>query len=76
MFGYSGDRASFITRDSAGYRLRLAVGELDLLAFRQLVAQARESADANQGCAFYERAMRLWRGSPGVRETCRDGGPA
>ncbi|HEX8007032.1 MAG TPA: BTAD domain-containing putative transcriptional regulator, partial [Trebonia sp.] len=64
MFGYSGDRESFITRDGAGYRLRLAADRLDLLAFRQSAARARETADAGQACVLYERAMRLWRGSP------------
>jgi DNA-binding SARP family transcriptional activator len=64
MFGHSGDREGFITRDGAGYRLRLAADRLDLLAFRQFATQARESADANQACVLYERAMRLWRGSP------------
>jgi DNA-binding SARP family transcriptional activator/tetratricopeptide (TPR) repeat protein/DNA-binding XRE family transcriptional regulator len=55
---------SCISRDGAGYRLRLDADGLDLLAFRQLVTQAREAPDDSQACHLFERAMRLWRGCP------------
>ncbi len=55
--------------DSAGgaYRLRLAGTEADLLAFRELAAQAtaaRARGDDAAAVEDYERAVSLWRGEP------------
>jgi len=44
---------SRLTRDGPGYRLHVAEDELDLLAFRRLVAAER-----------HEQALELWRGEP------------
>ncbi|HEV2348071.1 MAG TPA: BTAD domain-containing putative transcriptional regulator [Actinocrinis sp.] len=49
------------------YTLRLAQDELDLLAFRRLVADARGAearGDAAAASLSYEKAMALWRGEP------------
>jgi DNA-binding SARP family transcriptional activator len=55
--------------DSAGraYRLSLSAQELDLLAFRELAAQAaaaQASGDVLTAAEFYGHAIRLWRGDP------------
>ncbi len=49
------------------YRLDCAAGQLDLLAFWQLVDRARAArlaGDATAACGLYESALRLWRGDP------------
>jgi DNA-binding SARP family transcriptional activator/transcriptional regulator with XRE-family HTH domain len=49
------------------YRLQCAAGELDLLAFWQLVDRARAAGvagDTTAACGLYESALRLWRGDP------------
>lgn len=64
LLGDARGRESCISRDGAGYRLHLPAHGLDLLAFREYVARARESMDDGRACALLERAMRLWRGDP------------
>lgn len=55
---------SLLTRDSAGYRMRVTAENLDTLAFAQLVRQARNEATAQAACDSYEQALALWRGDP------------
>ena len=55
--------------DSVGgaYRLNLSARELDLLAFRELAAQAataRAAGDDMTAVELYRRAVSLWRGEP------------
>lgn len=62
LFKADGDGEIPLSRDGSGYRLRLAPGQLDLLAFRQLAESARHHENANEACDLYQRAMLLWRG--------------
>jgi DNA-binding SARP family transcriptional activator/transcriptional regulator with XRE-family HTH domain len=53
--------------DGACYRLDVTRDQLDLLAFEDLSARARDlAADGNPGaaCLIYETALNLWRGDP------------
>lgn len=59
-----GDREPCISHDGGGYQLRLGADEVDFLAFRKIVNQARTAPEDVQACALFERAMRLWRGDP------------
>jgi DNA-binding SARP family transcriptional activator len=66
-FADGGTRQRCLVRDGRGYRLRVAPEELDLLAFRQLAARARQeraAGAAEAACAGYEGALGLWRGDP------------
>jgi DNA-binding SARP family transcriptional activator/tetratricopeptide (TPR) repeat protein len=56
--------AEALVRDSSGYRLRLAAGQLDVQAFRHLVSQARRAAAPEEACRLYQEAVALWRGDP------------
>jgi DNA-binding SARP family transcriptional activator/DNA-binding XRE family transcriptional regulator len=50
-----------------GYKLSAAVGELDLLVFRELAAQAgiaEAAGDRVTACDLFEQALGLWRGDP------------
>jgi DNA-binding SARP family transcriptional activator len=51
------------TRDSA-YRLQIDPGELDLVRFEQLLADARETDSAERRASQLGQALALWRGSP------------
>jgi DNA-binding SARP family transcriptional activator/transcriptional regulator with XRE-family HTH domain len=51
----------------ASYRLDLTVGELDFLAFRDLVDRARAArlrGHAAAACGFFAEALGLWQGEP------------
>src|SRR5215470_2153066 len=66
---------------SAGtsYRLRVAAGQLDLLAFGQLIGHARAAAAAGEpgaACDGYEQALGLWRGEPAADVDALRGHPA
>ncbi len=56
-----------IVSAGGGYRLQLSSSQLDLLAFRDLVAMAEASRTAGNdltACDLYERALELRRGDP------------
>jgi DNA-binding SARP family transcriptional activator/tetratricopeptide (TPR) repeat protein len=58
---------SLLTRDRAGYRLAAGTDQLDLQAFRGLIAAAqltRNGGDAREACESYDRALGLVRGDP------------
>jgi DNA-binding SARP family transcriptional activator/tetratricopeptide (TPR) repeat protein len=58
---------SMLTRDRAGYRLAAGTDQLDLLAFRDLIAAAqlaRNGGNAREACESYDRALGLVRGDP------------
>lgn len=60
--------AGVLFREACGYRLRVAVGQLDLITFRDLAAQARQAAATGsvvEACRLYGQAVALWRGEPG-----------
>lgn len=64
--GPGGDGGLLVAAGS-GYRLQLSGEQLDLIAFMQLCARAREAARAGQpeaACALYEEALDLWEGEP------------
>jgi DNA-binding SARP family transcriptional activator/DNA-binding XRE family transcriptional regulator len=51
----------------SGYRLNVTARQLDLIRFRELAAEARSAASAEDLLARYtalERAVQLWRGDP------------
>ena len=56
--------AGVLLREAAGYRLQVTEDELDLLAFRKAVRDARSAAEPEAACASYARAFALWRGEP------------
>ena len=61
------------------YRLRATTDQLDLLAFRQLAADARAAAAAGEpgaACDAYEQALGLWRGEPAADVDALRGQPA
>jgi DNA-binding SARP family transcriptional activator len=61
------DGTQVLVRDGAGYRLNVTAAELDLLAYRALVASAdaaQAAGDAAAAAGMYERAFGLWRGEP------------
>jgi DNA-binding SARP family transcriptional activator len=60
-------RTGLLSSDGDRYRLHVTAGQLDLLSFRRLLADARKaraigSKDAARSA--YERALDLWRGEP------------
>ncbi|MFG2042325.1 BTAD domain-containing putative transcriptional regulator [Dactylosporangium sp. NPDC048998] len=57
-----------LARSSGGYRLDLDDAELDLLAFRRHVAEARSAAehDPHSALASVVQALRMWRGPVAV----------
>jgi DNA-binding SARP family transcriptional activator/tetratricopeptide (TPR) repeat protein/DNA-binding XRE family transcriptional regulator len=61
------DNAGVLVSSGAGYRLHVSAGQLDLLEFRRLCADARASraaGDVAAACRLYEQALRLWDGAP------------
>jgi DNA-binding SARP family transcriptional activator/DNA-binding XRE family transcriptional regulator len=61
------DGRALIDSSGGAYRLRLTADEADLLAFRELSAQAamsRAGGDDVMAAELYERAISLWRGEP------------
>ncbi|MFG1607721.1 BTAD domain-containing putative transcriptional regulator [Actinoplanes sp. NPDC049265] len=62
---------SYLLRDGAEYRIRLA-GGLDLLRFRELTAKAR-AADDDEAVDLFMQAVRLWQDRCGGE--LRTGGP-
>ncbi|MCM4082310.1 AfsR/SARP family transcriptional regulator [Paractinoplanes hotanensis] len=53
---------SLLTRVGTGYRLTVRPATLDLLAFRDLVTQARRHPDKHTALERYLHALSLWRG--------------
>ena len=56
-----------LTSDGLGYQLSVTAGELDLLAFRDLVDRAGaalSSGNARTACELLDAALGLWRGEP------------
>ncbi len=63
----AGEAAARLVTTSAGYRLRVAPGELDAERFERLVGEAEQLAGAERWQAAAERlrqALQLWRGDP------------
>jgi DNA-binding SARP family transcriptional activator/tetratricopeptide (TPR) repeat protein/DNA-binding XRE family transcriptional regulator len=61
------DAAVSVTATHGGYQLDVTEDQLDLLAFRQKVAHARQlrgAGDAVSACVLFAEAMRLWRADP------------
>jgi DNA-binding SARP family transcriptional activator/DNA-binding XRE family transcriptional regulator len=61
------DGNGLLVSAGSSYRLRVAAGQLDLLAFWQLVERARavrSAGDATAACGLYESALKLWHGEP------------
>jgi DNA-binding SARP family transcriptional activator/DNA-binding XRE family transcriptional regulator len=61
------DRAGLLVSTGTSYRLQATPGELDLVAFRQVVDRARAARAAGSAaaaCDLYDEALRLWRGDP------------
>ena len=61
------DPGALLVSVSTGYRLQATADQLDVLAFEQLVADARAACyedDWPGACETYERALGLWRGEP------------
>ena len=61
------DPAGLLACVPGGYRLRVSVAQLDLLAFGDLVRRARaagNAGDAGAACGQYEQALGLWRDDP------------
>ncbi|MEN3356946.1 MAG: hypothetical protein V7637_928 [Mycobacteriales bacterium] len=59
--------ASRLTAVAGGYQLTVDAAELDMLAFRDALAAARQAGAAGDlaaAAAAYERAIELWRGDP------------
>jgi DNA-binding SARP family transcriptional activator/pimeloyl-ACP methyl ester carboxylesterase len=56
--------ADRIGTHSAGYRLRVDAGELDMHRFEALLAQARQQGDPEQRRMELREALELWRGEP------------
>jgi DNA-binding SARP family transcriptional activator len=56
-------RGTRLALAGAGYQLNVGPDELDLLAFRRLIAEARASTgDPAHACQVYEQALNLWQG--------------
>lgn len=60
----SGAPGSGITRGRGGYVLRVDAETVDLHLFRRLLGQAREAVEGRRALDLYDRALRLWRGTP------------
>jgi predicted ATPase/DNA-binding SARP family transcriptional activator len=58
-----GDGVS-ITHDAGGYVLKTDPLTVDLHRFRQLVSEARASAEPDDATTLFNRALDLWRGEP------------
>jgi DNA-binding SARP family transcriptional activator/tetratricopeptide (TPR) repeat protein len=58
--------SAVLVSTGTSYRLDVGPGELDLLAFQQLAAQARRAApgDPAAACRQFEQALELWEGEP------------
>ncbi|MDT0303594.1 BTAD domain-containing putative transcriptional regulator [Streptomonospora wellingtoniae] len=59
--------ARMLAAGPAGYRLAVTEDQLDLLAFRRVVARARQERDVGalaKACALFRYASELWRGEP------------
>lgn len=75
-----GDRHEWLPASkSATYQIRLTADELDVLAFRDLIARAREAVstgDLGQACDAYEQGLLMWRGEPLADVDALQGDPA
>jgi DNA-binding SARP family transcriptional activator/tetratricopeptide (TPR) repeat protein/transcriptional regulator with XRE-family HTH domain len=61
------DGNGLLVSAGSSYRLQVAAGQLDLLAFWQLIERARavrSAGDATAACGLYESALKLWHGEP------------
>jgi DNA-binding SARP family transcriptional activator/DNA-binding XRE family transcriptional regulator len=61
------DGNGLLVSAGSSYRLRVAAGQLDLIAFWQLIERARavrSAGDATAACGLYESALKLWHGEP------------
>jgi WD40 repeat protein/DNA-binding SARP family transcriptional activator/DNA-binding XRE family transcriptional regulator len=73
------DPQGLLVSAGTSYRLHVTADQLDLLAFRQLAADARAAAAAGEpgaACGAYEQALRLWRGEPAADVDALRGHPA
>jgi DNA-binding SARP family transcriptional activator len=73
------DPHGLLVSSGTSYRLRVTTDQLDLLAFRQLAADARAAAAAGEpgaACDAYEQALGLWRGEPAADVDALRGQPA
>ncbi|GLY49818.1 BTAD domain-containing putative transcriptional regulator [Lentzea sp. NBRC 102530] len=59
-----GDSRELIRTTPGGYRLSVEPGAVDLVAFRRMVATARNTADLAARAALLRDADALWRGTP------------
>lgn len=62
VFVRHGFAASTVQAVSGGYRITVGDDDLDLLAFRRLLAQAAGAQDAEQELAVLRQAVALWQG--------------
>jgi DNA-binding SARP family transcriptional activator/DNA-binding XRE family transcriptional regulator len=61
------DGNGLLVSTGSSYQIRVAGGQLDLLAFWQLIERARavrSAGDATAACGLYESALKLWHGEP------------
>ena len=73
------DPQGLLVSAGTSYRLHVTADQLDLLAFRQMAADARAAAAAGEpdaACDSYEQALRLWRGEPAADVDALRGHPA
>ncbi|MCO8276769.1 winged helix-turn-helix domain-containing protein [Actinoplanes sp. TRM 88003] len=52
----------YLTRQAAGYQLRVGADRLDLLRFRSLVTRARRTGDPVRAVRLFTDALALWQG--------------
>jgi DNA-binding SARP family transcriptional activator/tetratricopeptide (TPR) repeat protein/DNA-binding XRE family transcriptional regulator len=72
-------RGELLVSAGPGYLLQVSAGQLDVLEFSDLVAQARRvlaAGDVAGACETFERAVRLWRGDPVADVDMLNGHPA
>jgi len=61
------DPAGLLVSSGASYQLNATAEQLDMLAFRQLIARARTALGDGNGalaCELYERAIDMWQADP------------
>jgi len=73
------DRGGYLTSVGTGYRLQATKDELDLLAFRDLMAEADAAfavGDAAAACKLYDEARAMYEGDPLADIDFLQGNPA